>query len=98
MVKVNSGCEYSPTLTFSTRIVTAQFRCDGGLGWAREIAVTLPVSASFFAEGAADAPVISGVVKQAAMAAKMVARPMRCDESTWARFCLPNIDLPLAKV
>jgi hypothetical protein len=51
--------------------VTAQFRRDGGLGWIREIAVTVPVSASFFAEGAADAPIRVCVVNDAAMAAKI---------------------------
>jgi len=68
---VKSGFEYSPALTLSTRTVTAQFRRDGGLGWIREIAVTVPVSPIFFAEGAADARIKVCAVNNAAMSAKI---------------------------
>jgi len=51
--------------------VTAQFRRDGGLAWIREIAVTVPVSASFFEEGAADAPVKVCAVNNPATATKI---------------------------
>src|SRR5262249_25358345 len=59
-VKVNSGCENLPTLTFSTRIVTAHLRFDGHLP-VRDIAVTVPMSASFSDGGSSDAQVIGCV-------------------------------------
>src|SRR6266498_931375 len=94
-VKVNSGCENLPTLTFSTRIVTAQFRRDGRLATG-EIAVTVPMSTSFSEGGSADAPVIGCVgavflCADEAQAAKVVSAAKEAASSRRLQKCGPLI-------
>ena len=96
MAKVNSGCENLPTLTFSTRIVTAQFRRDGGLAVNGEIAVTVPMSTSFSEGGSADT-LVSGCVGEVilcideAQAAKAVSAAKEAASKRLLQQCGPLI-------
>src|SRR5215813_5585891 len=93
--KVNSGCENLPTLTFSTRIVTAHLRCDGHLS-VRDIAVTVPKSTSFSEGGSSDAPAIGCVGEvfccvDEAQAAKVVSAAKEAAGRSLLKKCDPLI-------